>query len=314
VRVSRLLVLALAAAVLAVATGAVWLSRSDRPSTPGPGELVSFSVSLSGEPSERDYHAHVPADLGAGAPVVLFLHGSGGSGPQIATSPADFQGLADRHGFVAVFPSGVVGTSSEGVTGGWWNAGQCIDPQPRPCELLPRTPLRSQIAAIDDVAYLSAVIDDVARRHRTDPARVYAWGHSLGGFMAQRLACDLADRIAAVVSVAGALTRNPCTPSRPVSVLMCQTLDDTATPTNGNELNAAVADTVSAWQTINGCAEPQTVELTAKVTSNVATCERGAVVEYVVLDEGGHDWIHTAAPVFDWSSHMWRFLEEHPIR
>jgi poly(3-hydroxybutyrate) depolymerase len=216
---------ALALAVtLFVAAGAVWIfisSRQSEPEDPVSGrDLQSFTVSLPGEPSDRPYHVHVPSNLPQRSPVVLFLHGSGRSGPQVATSPADFQGLADRHGFVAVFPSGVEATSSEDFTGGWWNAGQCIAPQPEPCELLPRTPLRTQIASVDDVAYLGEVIDDVRRRFETDPHRVYAWGHSLGGFMAQRLGCDLADRVAAVVVFAGALTRNPCEPSRPVSILL----------------------------------------------------------------------------------------------
>ena len=181
------------------------------------------------------------------------------------------------------------------------------------CRPLPPTPLRAQVSAVDDVAYLREVINDLARRNEVDADRVYAWGHSLGGFMAHRLACDLADHIAAVVSVAGALSRNPCTPSRPVSILVYQADDDLDTPTQGNELFAPVADTVAAWRATNRCDPPQTLPTTPEYRTERATCEAGTAVEYVLLDEGGHDWVHAPDPVFDWFPHTWQFLQDHPI-
>ncbi len=76
-------------------------------------------------------------------------------------------------------------------------------------------------ANVDDVAYLTAVIDDVAARYAIDPKRVWVAGISNGGFMAHRLACERADKIAAIVSFAGATWADParCAPTAPVSVL-----------------------------------------------------------------------------------------------
>src|SRR5581483_722726 len=74
---------------------------------------------------------------------------------------------------------------------------------------------------VDDVAYFRAIVDDVASRYTIDPRRVYAAGASNGGYMAHRVACDAADRVAAVVSVDGANWKDParCRPSEPVAVL-----------------------------------------------------------------------------------------------
>ena len=277
-----------------------------------PSEL-SFSVSSPTRPFLRAYLVYVPRTLPANPQVVLFLHGSASAGIEIAHSGANFEGLADRYQFLAVFPSAVQGTDANGRTGGFWSAGQCIAPQPEPCRPLPETPLRTEIGAVDDVAYLRNVIDDVARRYQVDRSRVYAWGDSLGAFMVQRVACELADRVASVVSVEGALTQNPCTPTRPVSIQLYQTRDDLSVPLGGNELFAPITDTLAAWRTINGCQASTTAESTPLYSVEASACARGTSVEFVLLDHGGHDWIYEPRPVIDWFPRTWRFLQEHPL-
>ena len=76
-------------------------------------------------------------------------------------------------------------------------------------------------AAPDDVAYLDAVLDDIAARYTVDRKRVWLVGHSNGGFMAHRYACDRAPRVAAFVSLAGANWQDAtrCAPSEPVAAL-----------------------------------------------------------------------------------------------
>jgi polyhydroxybutyrate depolymerase len=71
------------------------------------------------------------------------------------------------------------------------------------------------------VGYVRWLLEDVAHRVPLDPKRVYVFGHSNGGFFAQRLACDLSSRLAAAVSMAGAAWKDParCSPTEPVSVL-----------------------------------------------------------------------------------------------
>jgi membrane protein implicated in regulation of membrane protease activity len=57
---------------------------------------------------------------------------------------------------------------------------------------------------VDDSTYLHRLLDAVKSAYRVDPTRVYFVGHSNGGFMAYRMACEHATEITAIVSLAGA--------------------------------------------------------------------------------------------------------------
>ena len=71
------------------------------------------------------------------------------------------------------------------------------------------------------LAYLLAVLRDMKRRYNVDSQRVFIVGHSNGGFMGYRLACELSEQIAGVVSMAGAAWKDPsrCHPTTPVAIL-----------------------------------------------------------------------------------------------
>ena len=109
------------------------------------------------------------------------MHGAGSTWfEQVFLS--DFNLLADEHGFIAVYPQGY---------GNTWNSG------PRCCSPANRD-------GIDDVGFLTAVIDEVAARHPIDRAAVFANGMSNGGYMSARLMCDAPDAFVAAASVTGA--------------------------------------------------------------------------------------------------------------
>jgi polyhydroxybutyrate depolymerase len=111
--------------------------------------------------------------------------------------------VADRNGFALAFPDGTMDAQGKR----FWNATDAC------CNFggLP----------VDDVGYVRWILGDVAKHVHVDPTRVYGVGFSNGGFLAHRIACDLASSVAAVVSVAGAQWSDSsrCTPSEPVSVL-----------------------------------------------------------------------------------------------
>jgi polyhydroxybutyrate depolymerase len=114
-----------------------------------------------------------------------------------------FSGLnakADEAGFLAVYPDG---------TGCWWsyfwNVGDCCGP-----------PVRE---GVDDVAFIDALLDDLAGAYSVDPKRDFAAGMSNGAMMAYRLASELSGRIPAVATVAGTMATEGCSPTRPVPVL-----------------------------------------------------------------------------------------------
>lgn len=178
-------------------------SASERPEAAAPAPGLASPPA----PIDRPYGLHEPAgwDHETPAPLVVFFHGYGDTGSNVVRG-FGLAELSDANGFVLAYPDGTL--DSQGRR--FWNAtNACCDFDGR---------------GIDDVAYASRLIDDVSRKLPIDRRRVYVAGHSNGGFLALRLACDLSPRIAAAVSVAGAAWEDAtrCRPTDPVSVLQVQ--------------------------------------------------------------------------------------------
>ncbi len=173
------------------------------------------------------------------APLVILLHGFGASGV-IQESYFKLQPQAEARGFLYVHPDGL--KNILGLTS--WNATNAC------CQ---------NFATVDDAGYITFIIDQVSAAYNVDPTRIYLVGHSNGGFMSYRMACDHADRIAAIVSLAGATFEDAtqCTPSEPVSVLQIHgTLDGTIEYEGGNTPTGrypSAEQTVSTWSNYNGC-------------------------------------------------------------
>jgi polyhydroxybutyrate depolymerase len=116
-------------------------------------------------------------------------------------------------------------------------------------------------STVDDVAYLKAVLKDVKRRYNVDSKRVFLIGHSNGGFMSYRMACEDADEIAGIVSLAGATWMDPsrCRPSSPVTVLELHGDMDTVIKYDGGQFAQSLAPypsahaTVAQWAKLDGC-------------------------------------------------------------
>ncbi|WP_236694287.1 alpha/beta hydrolase family esterase, partial [Mycolicibacterium obuense] len=129
---------------------------------------------------QRTYSVHVPP--GAVTGLVINLHGAGQTGRDQETF-TNYDAVADRYGFVVAYPDGVDMSWADGRGGS--------------------VPERQ---GVDDVGFLSTLITQLTNEYGVSPGRVFVTGMSAGGFMAQRLACDRADLVAAVVSVAGRCT------------------------------------------------------------------------------------------------------------
>src|SRR5262249_22171023 len=148
-------------------------------------------------------------------PVVLALHGATMTGPMMAW----FTGLdakADEAGFLAVYPEGTGSRLSY-----FWNGGVCCGAAARD--------------GVDDVAFIRALLDDLAGAYRVAPRRVFAAGLSNGARMAYRLASELSDRIAAVACVAGTMATEACRPALAVPVLHVHGTEDEFVPFGGGK-------------------------------------------------------------------------------
>jgi polyhydroxybutyrate depolymerase len=241
---------------------------------PGPGELAFGGL-------QRTYLVHVPAGVDHPTGLVLNLHGAGANGgAQAAISHYDT--VADQLGLVVAYPDGIDQS---------WADGRGAS-----------TPDRQ---GVDDVGFLSALIDQLVRDYGIDPGRVFVTGISAGAFMADRLACDRADLVAAVAPVAGTLGSSvPCAPSRPVSVLETHGTADPVVPFGGGPMNGrgGPSDVVSAtdmaarWRDVDRCPAP--VEDTLPATGDgtavhrftAAGCADGSAVVLLQVDGGGHTW------------------------
>lgn len=210
---------------------------------PAPVSPAEAGTALSPEAqqlvAERPYQLVVPPGYyGQPLPFVILLHGYSQSG-QSVDAYLGMSSIAVARTFFLATPDGAI----DALGYRYWNATDacCAANAPAPA---------------DDVAYLTAVIDDVGSRYNVDPRRVYIIGHSNGGFMAHRMACDRASRIAAIVSIAGAQWNHLpyCQPSGPVSVLQVHGTSDTAILYNGGPGYPGARTTVVDWAFLNRCA------------------------------------------------------------
>ena len=268
-----------------------------------PDATVGLPTEFGGD---RPAELLVPAgyDAGKPTPLLLSLHGYS---PFNAYANAVFglDPLYDTAGFLLLTPHGTLDADGKY----FWNATDaCCNFYDDP---------------VDDVAYLNGLVDEVAAVYNVDPKRIFVIGHSNGGFMAYRLACESADRFAAVISVAGASYQDAaaCTPSRAVSVLQIHGTDDgTITYTGGNLYHdqtpvpyPGAADSIARWAGYNACSggmqEAGTpIDLTQDATTETdpsayAGCPADGAAELWTLNGVDHIIVFkSGAPLWSWLS------------
>ena len=237
-------------------------------------------------------------DAATAAPLVILLHGYGAVG-SLQEIYFNLRSQAEERGFLYVYPDAT--PNRLGING--WNATDacCND------------------SDVDDSAYITHIIDEVSATYNVDPKRVYLVGHSNGGFMSYRMACDRADRIAAIVSLAGAtyLDAAKCAPSEPVSVLQIHGTDDGTIDYEGGTTPLssypAAETTVATWSSYNGCASATeslgAIDLNMALAGYETTiqaftdCPVDGAVELWTMVDGAHIPSLTsnfAADIIDW--------------
>jgi len=262
-------------------------------------------------------------------PVVLNFHGGGGSAAS-QERYAHMDAIADREGFIVVYPNGTGMLQDSLLT---WNAGTC-------CGMAARQDT-------DDVGFVRALLDELVERLPVDSTRIYATGLSNGAMMSYRLAAELSDRIAAIAPVAGASALSPFHAKRMVPILHVHSVDDPRAPyggglgppfpfTNVRVRHRPVAETLSEWVAFGGCnATPelraerhgvpgtQTADHTARLYV-YAGCRDGAEVALWRLTGAGHVWpggelnllprlLGPGTDVIDVNEEIWRFFRRYRL-
>ncbi len=266
-----------------------------------PGDYVR---TLAMDGGTRTYYVHVPSGaMGPGpAPLVLAFHGGGmtvyGDGGLGFELFAHVRAKSDSSGFVLIEPEGTAALGGQPGTLDVFNAGNC-------CELA-----EQKNANVDDVGFVSAIIDAIGKETCIDPKRVFATGLSNGAMLSHRLACQLSDKIAAIAAVSGGMgnrdldtlpaptTLFQCNPDRPVPILHIHGTQDACYPFDGGwgPLSLltfeAVPLTIANWVTRNGCdaGAPTRVFENGAASCYLYGCPKNAEVELCTIDGGGHYW------------------------
>jgi polyhydroxybutyrate depolymerase len=246
----------------------------------------------------------------AAVPLVLNLHGYGSNNFEQEIY-GDFRAVADTANFLIVHPNGTVDQSGSR----FWNT-------------------FNTGATVNDVQFLSNLIDSLSATYNIDPNRIYSTGMSNGGFMSYTLACELSDRVAAIASVTGSMTTfnlNTCNPGRPVPVMEIHGTADATVPYNGGGAFgnfAPIPDVLAAWVDKNNCnPTPIFTAVPNTVTNDGCTAERylypdgdlGSTVEHYKIIGGAHTWpgafIALGATNYDIkaSPEIWRFFRQYRL-
>lgn len=214
-------------------------------------------------------------------PLVIGLHGTGGNASQFENHYG-FSIKADEAGFVAVYPEGVARNGPYRIR--TWNAGTCCD--------------FAMQNNINDVAFISRLIDEMTGQYHIDKKRVYVTGMSNGGMLAYRLAAELPGKIAAIAPVSSTMVYHPSTgQSRPVPILHLHSYQDRIVPYAGGSDQLGyyfppVDSVLRVWAQRNNCTpEPTVLVSDGQYTQMQWTNAQGNVmIMHYVTQDGSHAW------------------------
>ncbi|HEX4145351.1 MAG TPA: alpha/beta hydrolase-fold protein [Pirellulales bacterium] len=258
---------------------------------PSPLEPGRFALTVASGGLERVAHLQIPEGHkpDGKAPLVLLLHGAGGSGSGMLDKDG-WAAKADKEGFVAVAPDGVPlrpGTPADFRTNPrLWNSGQLKARSPR--------------AAIDDVAYVGQLLDELSKKVPFDADRTFCSGHSNGGAMTFRLAEQIPQRFRAIGTVAGLMTADVARFKKPLPTLFILGTQDPLMPLAGGEVklpwgsrqNSPVADSLATWAAAMGCTTEPTILSDRDGLKRVEYRSKsgGPALSVIYIEGHGHHW------------------------
>jgi polyhydroxybutyrate depolymerase len=256
----------------------------------------------------RTYQLHFPPqyDGETPLPLVVVFHGGGSSADGVRESTG-MDAVADDEGFVALYPDGV-GPKKLGKLFGTWNGGFCCGDAAE--------------EDVDDVAFMTQLLDRLAGRFAIDTTRVYATGISNGGVMSANMACELPDRFAAVAPIASPGNPDWCSASQPVPVMLFHGTEDSCALYEGGEACGgcfanffeenfgieiegdptfpcqSAEEQWTFWGQANGCSDvSEQVHQTDDATClGWQGCTDGKQAVLCTIEGSGHTWPGTGAP------------------
>jgi polyhydroxybutyrate depolymerase len=274
---------------------------------------------------QRKFMVHFPPNFNTTTqrPLVLNLHG--GSGNMVnAQGFSRLNPVSDQNNFIVAWPQGY-GIAPPGFS---WADGRNTS---------------ADQAGIDDIGFIDKLIDTLITRYNVDTNRIYICGFSNGGFMVQRLACQLSNRFAAMASLGSSMDTvlyQNCNPSKPIPMAFFNGTADPAMPYGGGPMQnpqvtpvVPVDTTVQFWVTHNNCqiASPVfnfpdtfTTDNSTAELYTFTNCDCNAEVKFYKLINGGHTWpgVYVAAQAsvlgntnrdINASVELWNFFNAHTL-
>jgi polyhydroxybutyrate depolymerase len=279
-----------------------------KPVAAAKSQTVTAPPLASVAPADRlEAELHVPPQLATGqkAPLLIILHGLGSSAADIESS-SDWPSFAAQHDIAWAIPNGPRDRNGRR----FWSAG------PSCCNF--------DASPVDHVTALAELVQRLVATAPIDAGRVFVGGHSNGGFMAHRFACERPELVRGIVSVAGAgpLDRSACkNPSSSLRVLEIHGDADPIVTYDGGHLfknpslpeHASARRTVADWAAALGCRSTPVASAALDVESHLAGAEtrtesypgcKSGRVELWTVGGGSHNvGFRSPAPAA-----IWQFL------
>jgi polyhydroxybutyrate depolymerase len=252
-----------------------------------------LELSIEHDGYSREFILHLPKDharLGR-IPLVIALHGGGGTAKgMIRLTYGRFNELADLHGFLVAYPQGLKKS---------WNDGR-----DDPISFAHKND-------IDDIGFLTALIQTIIEKYKADPQRVFVTGISNGGFMSIRVSRDLTDQVKAAAPVCAAIpftTKDAHLTSPPMNILLLNGTTDPLVPYSGGYVQVlgkkrgkilSTDETIAILIKKNACPDsPVTEHLEDKdphdgtrvIRYEYMNNETGKKVVLLKVVNGGHTW------------------------
>jgi len=284
-----------------------------------PQQIFAQYDSLYFDGRYRTFLTHLPPDYGqqdSAYSLILALHGGFGD----AYNMEKMSGLSQKadtatNKFIIVYPEGVRNSIGKRT----WNAGGC-------CGF-------AQDHNIDDVGFISLLIDTLIERYQINKNKVYATGMSNGGMLCYRLAAELSHKVAAIAPVACSMVlKETWNPDRPVPIIHFHSYLDESIPYYGGvgngvskHHNPPIDSVLTVWSALNGCvllSDTLYHEPGEYLLRDWDGCENKANIQCYVTYDGGHSWpggrkgrlfADPPSRKINASDLMWEFFQLHSL-
>lgn len=270
---------------------------------------VDIRLTVDGVERQANLYINGAYEDGDEWPLIINMHGLGSNAGQ-QEFYSYFNLVADTSKFLVVYPNGLL--NPQGTT--HWNSGFGT--------------------GVDDVGFISALIDHMHSTYNIDLSRVYSTGMSNGGYMSYTLACELSDRIAAIASITGAMVvtqEQNCSPSYVPPILQMHGTTDPTVAYDGNAYQKSIPDLIDYWREKHGCSDENEYiaypdidpdDNTTVESFSYTDCTSGGEVKFYKVEGGGHTWpgsifiagLGNVTGDIDGSNEIWEFFQkyQHP--